>query len=59
MQMPMLRAHFTKTADELRQRIEDYARVRRITADEQTVDALNYLISEAQDRLRHLEGAAA
>jgi hypothetical protein len=55
MQMPELRAHFTKTPDELRRRIDDYVRVRRMSVDEQTVGALDYLISEAQDRLRHLE----
>lgn len=56
MRMPVLRAHFNKTPDELRRRIEDYARVRRMSVDEQTGDALDYLIREARDRLSSLEG---
>jgi hypothetical protein len=55
MQIPVLRVHVNKSPDELRRRIDDYLRVRRTSIDEQTVDALDYLISEAEDRLRHLE----
>jgi hypothetical protein len=59
MQMPTLRAHVAKTPDELRQRIDDYTRVRHMIADEQTIDALDYLIDEARGRLRHLESPRA
>jgi hypothetical protein len=40
---------------DLRERIDDSVRVRRLGIDEQTIDVLDYVISEAQDRLSRLE----
>src|SRR5579859_7532994 len=45
----------TRTPDELRQRIGEFLRLRRMVTDERALKALDNLISEDQEHLRQLE----
>ena len=47
----------TRTAQELRQRIAEYRRLRTVTMDKQAREALDSIIAETEERLRQLEAA--
>jgi hypothetical protein len=47
----------TKSAQELRQRIAEYNRLRTLTMDKQAREALDSIIAETEERLRQLEAA--
>ncbi len=43
----------TSTVDELRQRLADYKRLRTMTWDAQALGAIDAIIAETEERLRH------
>jgi hypothetical protein len=45
----------TRTAQELRERIADYGRLRTMTWDKQALERIDRIIAETEERLRELE----
>jgi hypothetical protein len=45
----------TRTAQELRERIAEYRRLRTVTWDKQALERIDRFIAETEERLRELE----